>query len=64
MGNNVGAVDKVVRVIVGLALVAMVFVGPKTPWGWIGIIPLLTVALSWCPLYSLLGVRTNAAPKA
>jgi hypothetical protein len=63
MGKNVGAVDKVVRVIIGLALIAMVFVGPKTAWGWIGIVPLLTVALGWCPLYTLLGVRTNATPK-
>ena len=60
MVKNVGTVDKVLRVIVGLALIALVFVGPKTPWGWIGIVPLLTAALSWCPLYSVLGIRTCA----
>lgn len=64
MDKNVGTVDKVLRVVVGLALVAMVFVGPKTPWGWIGIVPLATAAMSWCPLYTVLGIRTcPAAPK-
>jgi hypothetical protein len=60
MVKNVGTVDKALRVIVGLALIALVFVGPKTPWGWIGIVPLLTAALSWCPLYTVLGIRTCA----
>ena len=59
MDRNVGNLDKVVRIVVGLALIALVFVGPKTAWGWIGLVPLLTVALSWCPLYTLIGVRTN-----
>jgi hypothetical protein len=36
---NVGSLDRILRVIVGLALIAMVFVGPQTPWGWIGIVP-------------------------
>jgi hypothetical protein len=56
--RNVGNVDKLLRVIVGLALLAMVFVGPQTPWGWIGLIPLATAAMSWCPLYNLLGITT------
>jgi hypothetical protein len=58
MDKNVGSVDKIVRVVVGLALIAMVFVGPQTPWGWIGIVPLATAAMSWCPLYTLLGIKT------
>jgi DUF2892 family protein len=61
MDRNVGTVDKVVRIVVGLALIALVFVGPKTPWGWIGLVPLLTAGMSWCPLYTLLGVRTSGA---
>jgi hypothetical protein len=64
MDKNVGGIDKIVRVVVGLALIAMVFVGPETPWGWIGIVPLATAAMSWCPLYTLLGIRTcRATPK-
>jgi hypothetical protein len=62
MDKNVGGIDKVVRVVVGLALIAMVFVGPQTPWGWIGIVPLATAAMSWCPLYTLLGIKTCRTP--
>jgi hypothetical protein len=58
MDKNVGSVDKVVRVVVGLALIATMFVGPQTPWGWMGIVPLATAAMSWCPLYTLLGINT------
>ena len=61
MARNVGSIDKIVRIVVGVVLIALVFVGPKTPWGWIGIVPLLTVAMGWCPLYTLLGIRTDAA---
>lgn len=58
MSKNVGTIDRVIRALVGLALLAIVFVGPQTPWGWIGIIPLATAAISFCPAYRLLGVRT------
>ena len=56
--KNVGTADRAVRILAGLALVAMVFVGPKTPWGWIGLVPLLTGLFSTCPLYTLLGLST------
>lgn len=56
--TNEGTIDRVLRVIVGLALIAIVFVGPKTPLGWIGIVPLLTGLAGTCPLYSILGIRT------
>lgn len=60
MGSgNIGAVDRALRIIVGLVLVALVFVGPKTAWGWIGLVPLLTAFIGFCPLYVLLGVRTR-----
>jgi hypothetical protein len=62
VNKNVGNFDKVIRAVVGIALVAMVFVGPQTPWGWLGLIPLVTAVLGWCPLYSMLGIRTCAAP--
>ncbi|HHQ41945.1 MAG TPA: DUF2892 domain-containing protein [Chromatiales bacterium] len=61
MSCNVGTVDRVIRVIVGVVLIALVFVGPKTPWGWIGVIPLVTGLIGYCPLYSLLGIRTCPA---
>ncbi|MGF1643336.1 MAG: DUF2892 domain-containing protein [Thiotrichales bacterium] len=59
MTQNVGSIDKALRIIVGLALIAMVFVGPQTPWGWIGLVPIATALIGICPAYSLLGLRTN-----
>jgi hypothetical protein len=62
MTANVGTIDRVLRILVGLALVAAavgVF-GPayQTVWGWIGLIPLATGLVGWCPLYSILGIKT------
>lgn len=58
MGKNVGTIDRAVRIVAGLVLIALVFVGPETPWGWIGIIPLATALIGWCPAYRLLGLNT------
>jgi hypothetical protein len=58
MPCNEGNLDRVVRIIVGLALIAIVFVGPQTAWGWIGVVPLLTGLFGYCPAYSLLGINT------
>ena len=55
---NVGGVDRIARIVIGLLLIALVFVGPRTPWGWLGVIPLVTGLLRSCPLYSLLGLST------
>ena len=62
--KNVGTVDKVIRIILGMVLLALVFVGPQTPWGWIGIIPLATGLIGFCPLYSVLGINTCPTKKA
>jgi hypothetical protein len=51
-------IERVIRVLVGLALLSLVFIGLKTPWGWIGILPILTGASGLCPLYTLLGIST------
>ncbi|ABD25296.1 conserved hypothetical protein [Novosphingobium aromaticivorans DSM 12444] len=56
--NNVGGLDRILRIVVGLVLVSLVFVGPKTPWGWIGLVPLITGLVRICPLYSLIGANT------
>jgi hypothetical protein len=56
--KNEGTVDRVLRVIAGAALVSLVFVGPETPWGWIGLVPLVTGLVGNCPVYSLLGIST------
>jgi membrane protein implicated in regulation of membrane protease activity len=53
--TNVGGIDRIARIVVGIVLIALVFVGPKTAWGWLGLIPLITGVFSTCPLYSLIG---------
>ena len=55
---NVGSIDRIIRVSLGLLLLALVFVGPQTPWGWLGVIPLATGLLRTCPLYSVLGLSS------
>lgn len=64
MARNEGAVDRVLRVIVGLAILSLVFIGPQTPWAWFGLVPLITGLAGFCPVYSLLGIRTCPLPKA
>lgn len=56
--TNEGKLDRVLRGLVGLALIALVFSGPQTPWGWLGLVPLITGLAGFCPLYRLLGVST------
>ncbi len=51
MKPNVGSLDKTARIVVGLVLLSLVFVGPRTPWGWIGLLPLITGFVGVCPLY-------------
>ena len=58
MSRNEGTIDRALRIILGLVLLALVFVGPQTAWGWIGIVPLATGLIGWCPLYTLLGLNT------
>lgn len=57
MTKNVGSVDRGLRVLVGLGLLSLAFVGPQTPWGFIGMVPLATAALGYCPAYSLFGIK-------
>lgn len=61
MSANVGTIDRVARLILGLVLIALVFVGPQTPWGWLGVIPLATATIRFCPLYRVFGFRTCAS---
>ncbi|MBF0282594.1 MAG: DUF2892 domain-containing protein, partial [Zetaproteobacteria bacterium] len=51
MCSNVGGIDRVLRLLLGLGLLSLVFVEPATPWGWIGVVPLLTALVGFCPLY-------------
>ena len=56
--TNVGAVDRVIRAAVGLVLIALAVFGQGMTWGWVGVIPLATALVSYCPAYSLLGMNT------
>jgi hypothetical protein len=64
MNKNVGGIDRILRIVVGLGLLSLVFVGPQTPFGWIGLVPLLTAAIGWCPAYTIFGIKTCPAQKA
>jgi len=58
--QNVGTLDRILRIAVGVVLIALAFVGPQSPWGLVGIIPLATGVLGTCPIYSLLGINSCA----
>lgn len=56
--TNEGTLDRALRALLGIGLISIVFVGPQTPWGWLGVIPLATSLMGWCPLYAVLGINT------
>jgi hypothetical protein len=56
---NEHRVDRTLRVLVGIALLALVFVGPQTPWGLLGLLPLVTGLIGSCPLYTVLRISTR-----
>ena len=58
MKQNVGGIDRVLRIAVGLLLIILAATGTVGPWGWLGVIPLFTGVLRYCPLYALLGINT------
>lgn len=58
MKTNVGSIDRLARVVIGLLLITLAAMGSIGAWGWIGIVPLATAAFSFCPLYSVLGLNT------
>ncbi len=55
---NIGIVDRLIRVTVGGALISTVYYGPQTQWGWIGLIPLISGVLCFCPVYGVIGFKT------
>jgi len=63
MTINEGTVDRVIRVVAGLVILSLAFVGPKTAWGYIGLLPIATGLVGYCPAYSLFGINTCPAKK-
>lgn len=64
MSANIGTIDRILRIVIGMALISLVFVGPQTLWGLIGIVPLATAVIGFCPAYALLGIRSCPMTKA
>ncbi len=58
MKTNVGGMDRILRIVAGVALISQVFLGMSTLWGWVGVIPLLTGTIGFCPFYPLMGLNT------
>ena len=58
MEANVGQTDRIVRIVAGLALLSLIFIGPQIWWGLVGLVPLATAFINFCPAYKLLGVNT------
>jgi hypothetical protein len=60
--TNEGAADRILRVVAGLGLLSLTVLGPKTGWGLVGLVPLVTGLAGTCPLYSILGLSTCPKP--
>lgn len=58
MKSNVGGIDRILRAVLGLVLIALAATGTIGLWGWVGIVPLATAAFGFCPAYPLLGINT------
>ena len=58
MTKNVGGIDRILRIVVGLVLIALAVTGTVGVWGYIGAVPLLTGLIGWCPAYLPLGIKT------
>lgn len=58
MKTNVGGIDKIIRIVAGIVLIALGIMGIGAPWTFIGIVPLATGLMGWCPAYLLIGANT------
>lgn len=64
MSQNVGGIDRILRIVVGLALIGLALLGQIGWWGYIGVVPLLTGVIGWCPAYLPFGIKTCKTPQA
>lgn len=64
MNRNVGGLDRALRIVIGLGLLALIFVGPQSLWGLLGLVPLGTALVGYCPAYRLLGICTTGEGRA
>ncbi len=62
--RNTHNIERVIRVLVGIGILSLAFVGPETPWGFVGIVPIVTGLIGTCPLYTVFGFSTCPVKKA
>lgn len=58
MKKNVGGAERIARIVLGLVILSFAFVGPKTAWAYLGVVPLVTGLIGWCPPYAIFGIST------
>ena len=63
MTSNVGGIDRILRIVAGLVPIGLAATGTVGWWGWLGLVPLATGALGWCPPYAMLGINTCGLKK-
>ena len=63
MQKNESSLDCVLRLVLGIAVLSLAFVGPKSPWALLGLIPIATAVVGFCPLYRLVGITTCHTPQ-
>ena len=61
--TNEGTIDRAIRIVLGLGLLSLAFIGPQSPLGYIGLVPLLTGLIGFCPLYKIVGLSTCPMPR-
>jgi hypothetical protein len=64
MPPNEGTIDRALRVIAGAGILSLAFIGPQTAWGYVGLVPLITGLIGYCPLYAMLGLSTCPVKRA
>lgn len=63
MKSNVGGIDRIARIVLGLVLIGLTVTGTIGVWGWLGVVPLATGAIGWCPPYAIFGFNTCSMKK-
>ncbi len=63
MKSNVGGIDRILRIVLGLVLIGLTLTGTIGAWGWLGVVPLATGAIGWCPPYAIFGWNTCSMKK-
>jgi len=58
MKQNIHNIERIARIVAGIIILSLAFVGPQSPWAYLGIVPLLTGVIGWCPPYAMLGIST------